>query len=285
MASTGSVLAGSISTYIQDIFEDALMVARDQNLMASLVRNFNDRTGDANRKNSEYGTATMASLAETDDLESQPLTPSVIATLNPGEVGAQFFLSDLRVESDPFGIRDDAALELGSAMAQKVETDLLSLMNDFTGGTVGTAGSVMTWEKFFAAAARLKATKAPPPYHCVMHEYQWYQLAKASSIAAPTTAAAPQFTDDVQRNYYVGRAADVNIYTTTNIASGTAVYAGMWSPSAIALDWRRAPRLEPERDASKRGWELNMTAVYAYGVWRPAFGISILADASAPSPA
>ena len=42
---------------------------------------------------------------------------------------------------------------------------------------------------------------------------------------------------------------------------------------ALALDMRRAPRLEPERDASRRGYELNLSAVYAHGVWRPKFGV------------
>jgi len=46
---------------------------------------------------------------------------------------------------------------------------------------------------------------------------------------------------------------------------------------------RRALRLEDERDASRRGIELNMTAVYAYGVWRPAMGITGLFDASTPT--
>lgn len=281
----GSVLAGSITGYIQDIFADAMLVARDQNLMGALVTTFTDRTGDALRKNSEYGTATVASVAEGTDLTSEHFTPSVIATLDPAELGTQFFISDLRMESDPFMVRQDAALELGNAMAQKVETDLLGDFANFTGGTVGTAGSVMTWDKFFAARARLRAQNATPPYYCVLHEYQWYSLAKASSIASPTTAAAPQFTDDVMANYYVGRAADVLIFTTANLAVGTATKAGMFSPQALGLDWRRPPRIEPERDASRRGVELNLTAVYAHGVWRPKFGVQIIADASAPSPA
>ena len=47
----------------------------------------------------------------------------------------------------------------------------------------------------------------------------------------------------------------------------------MFSRDALGYDLRRAPRLEPERDASRRGIELNMTAVFAAGVWRPGFGV------------
>ncbi len=280
----GSVLAGSITGYIQDIFEDAMLVARDTNLMAALVTTFTDRTGDALRKNSEYGTVDMASVAEGADLTSQHFTPSVISTLDPAEVGAQFFISDLRLESDPFAVRTEAAMELGNSMAEKVETDLLGNFAQLTGGTVGVAGSILTWDRFFAARARLRTQKAPPPYYCVLHEFQWYDLAQAASVAGVNQGAAPNFTDQVMSNYYVGRAADVLIFTTANLPVGTAVVAGMFSPQAIALDWRRAPRIETERDASRRGTELNMTAVYAEGVWRPRMGVQIIADATAPAP-
>ena len=35
-------------------------------------------------------------------------------------------------------------------------------------------------------------------------------------------------------------------------------------------------RLEPERDASRRGWELNLSTVYAHGVWRPTYGVQMI---------
>jgi len=52
---------------------------------------------------------------------------------------------------------------------------------------------------------------------------------------------------------------------------------------ALALDPRKAPTLEPERDASLRAWELNISAGYAYGVRRNAFGVKITHDALEPT--
>ena len=52
---------------------------------------------------------------------------------------------------------------------------------------------------------------------------------------------------------------------------------------AIAYDLRRDVRLEPERDASKRAWELNLTMMYAHGVWRPLWGVQIIHDAQTVS--
>lgn len=274
-----------ISSFVNTIFEDALFVARDNNLMIPLVTTFDDKQGMAARKNQTYGTATINSIAETDDLVSQQFKPTALSTLTPGEYGGQFFISDQRLESDPFGARNDAANELGMAMAERMEIDMLGNFSSLTGGTVGAAGTVITWGHFFAALTLLRAQKAPQPYFCVLHPYQWHVLAKAASVAGASVVNAPEFQDEITRNWFVGRVGPVNVFTTTNISinGSTDAYGGLFSRGALAMDFRRAPRLEPERDASRRGWELNMSAIYAHGVWRPTFGIQMLFNAATPS--
>lgn len=281
----GMNTAANISDYIQTIYEDAMFIARENAQMPALVTAFNDTDDESQtRKSSEHGSATMATLGETDDLSSQTFTPSVLATLTPGEIGGQFFLTDKRLSSDPFGLRQDAAMELGMSMATKINTDLLGDLASLTGGTVGAAGTVITWGHFFAARALLKAQKAPEPYRCVLHEYQWFVLAKAVAPAA-TVTNAPELQNEVARRYYVGTVGGVDIYTSADITidAGTDAKGGMFAAQALAVDMRRAPRLEPERDASRRGWELNQTGVYAHGVWRPNFGILMYFDAATPA--
>ncbi|MBI4496844.1 MAG: hypothetical protein HY689_02955 [Chloroflexi bacterium] len=276
------VLASDISAFVNTIFEDALLVARDNNLMAALVTGFNDRAGTAIRQNSTYGTAVINSIAETDDMTSQAFTPSSLATLTPAEFGAQFFVTDLRQETDLFGVRADAAMELGLALAQSVETNLLNDFSSLTGGTVGAAGTAITWGHFFAMVAHLRGQNAPRPWFFVCSPNTWHVLGKAVGPGA-TVTNSPQFQDEVLRNWYVGSVAGVDIFTSSNTAAGTAAYAALFSRPALALDIRRAPRLEPERDASRRGIELNMTMVYAHGVWRPKFGVQGIFDASLPT--
>ena len=68
-----------------------------------------------------------------------------------------------------------------------------------------------------------------------------------------------------------------------SIDVNTDAVSAVFAPQAIAFDVRRAYRLEPERDASLRAWELNATMVYAYGLGeRPTWGVKITADATAP---
>lgn len=276
-----------ISAYMQTIYEDAMFVAREESFMLSLVTVFDGESDEAKtRTRSEYGSATIASLNETDDLQSQSFTPSTAQVLTPGEVGAQFFFTDKRLSADPFGVRDDASRELGMAIASKVNSDLLGDLASLTGGTVGSAGTTITWGHVYAALSQAEvASKKSGPYALVLHTYQWHQLAKAAAVAA-TVTNAPAFQDEVMRRWYVGTVGGIlDIYATTDLTidGSTDASGGLFPRQALGYDSRREPRLEPERDASRRGWELNMTAVYAHGVWRPAHGIVMTFDAATPT--
>jgi hypothetical protein len=273
----------SPTDYIQKVYEDALFVARDTNLMASLVTNYAGQ-GIAPRVSSEWSATNIVAVNDDDDLTSQAFTPTVLTTLTPSEVGAQYLITDQRLESDPFGVQQAAALELGAAIGTKIETDLVGGFASLTGGTVGVAGSAMTWGRFFAAAAQLRAQKAPGQAYAVLHPYHWHDLASEAAIAG-TMGNTPEFGDEVMRNRFVGMAAGVMIFESANIpvdADDDAV-SGVFVSQALALDVRRAPRIERERDASRRADELNLSTVYAHGVWRPKFGVKIIADASIPT--
>jgi hypothetical protein len=120
-----------------------------------------------------------------------------------------------------------------------------------------------------------------------MHGYQWAVLAKAASIAGATLSQAPGFTQAVTTQAPIGQVATfmgVPIYQTFQAPDGSDDFKGAIFPQdALAIDWRRAIRIEPERKASRRGTQYNMSAVYAHGVWRPALGVQMLFDATAPT--
>ena len=87
------------------------------------------------------------------------------------------------------------------------------------------------------------------------------------------------------RDYYVGSLVGVRIFTSSNISvdgSDDAI-SGLFVAPAIMLDTRRAMRMETERDASARAWEINVNAGYGYGITRPTFGVKFTADATEPA--
>jgi hypothetical protein len=64
---------------------------------------------------------------------------------------------------------------------------------------------------------------------------------------------------------------------------GTDAIGAMYNPAALAYDVRQAFRVEPQRDASRRGWEWNFNTDYATGLWVPNRGITLVGDATTPS--
>lgn len=278
--------------YIQTIYEDALFIAREENVMASLITSFNDRSGLASRSASEYNQASFPVVGESDDLASQAFTPSVISTITPFERAAQFFITDSRIESDPWNvIQADASRELGFGLANTVERDLVANFSSLTGGTVGSAGSAMTWGYLAAAVATLRGNNVPGPYYAALHPYQAHDLmlAAANVGAGAGMMNAPQAGDRAfAGGILFGLGAPLGlagIVQSSNIdvdGSDDAIGA-VFAPSAMAIDVRRPPRMEPDRDPSRRGIELNISTIYATGVWRPKYGVQVVSDASLPA--
>ncbi len=112
-------------------------------------------------------------------------------------------------------------------------------------------------------------------------------LAKAASVAGASLAQAPGFTQAITTQTPVGQVASfmgVPIYQTFQSPDSNDDFRGaVFAQDAIAIDWRRPIRIEPERKASRRGTQYNMSAVYAHGVWRPSLGVQMIFDATAPT--
>lgn len=286
MAGTATTVTSLGTNWVSTVFEDALTVFRANNVMSNLVTTFTDRVGDEARANSGYNQLTAGTIAEATDItvESE-FTKTNIATLTPGEIYAFAFLTDRRRETDQQNALNDLSIELGSAAADKVESDLLGNFASFTGGTISSGGgTALTWGHLFAARTTLKASKVPGPYIAVLHENAWHQLAKSQGPANATVSNSPEsLREATKSSWYVGSYGDISIFTTANITAGTLVTQGVFNRQAIGMDWRRGFRLETERDASRRGDELVLTAKYGEGVWRPLAGCQLKSDASAPT--
>jgi hypothetical protein len=268
-----------ISGVVNPIYEVAFLTAREQSIMPALVSVFNDSTSSTPRIWNSYSGGTIATVTEATDMSSQAFTHAAAGTLTPAQYGAQYFLTDQRIASDWANASLDAGTDLGQLLAVHVDTNLCgtAVFKAFTGGTVGTAGGTLTWTNIMRANAYLKAAHAPFPYSVVLRPEHWYYLASVAS-GVPTLAVSNELMDSIAREFYVGSWGGMDFFVDANITSGTAAYAGMFSRQGIALDIRRAFRLEGERDASRGGggYELNATMIYAYGLYRPTFGVGMI---------
>lgn len=268
------------------IYERAKFVARERNLMAALVDN-RSATGWMNRVVPIRPTISAVTVEETEDF-SAPTTfgLSTKATLTPGEIIAQVVLTDRDMDTDPNGAVNDATFELGGAMATKVDEDLVGLFASFTETKGDGAGNTATLENLAAAVSVLgynKARQFGVP-NIVLHPYHWHdvwvELGKPS-----TNVVASDVANQALKDYYVSDMLACRWYTSANIAiDGSAdAVSGLFVTPAIMLDTRRAPRMETERDASARAYEINMTAGYAYGIVHQEYGVNFTADATEPA--
>lgn len=276
-----------VSSIAQRIEHDAYFIVREMAQLQNLITVFRDGKGMNLRRSYKYNAGTATAVGDEDDLTSKAFTPSADQTLTPFEIGLQFFVTDARAESDlPENIMADAARELGMAAADKVESDIAEEFENLTGGSVGTAASTITWKHLAAgiAKARVANKSATKPLNCVIHGNQWAVLANSASIAGASVAAAPGYQEEITRTGYVATFMGVPIYQCfqTNAPSDD-FNVGIFPREAIAIDWRRPIRIEIERDASRRGYEINMSAVYDVGVWRPDLGVFVIDDATAPT--
>lgn len=270
--------SGSISTYLSNIFEAALLAAREQSVMSKLVTVFGDAQGMNGRAFSVYSGGTFGAIAETAESSAQAFTPSTTGTLTPSVYAASYQLTDMRVASDPFRVTADAGRDLGELYAVGVDTNLCgtAIFANLTAGTVGATVTALAWgTSILKAQALLRAQKAAGPYEVVLHPNQWYDLASSTSV--PTLLQSQNLMDEFGQ-FYQASWAGLNFYVDANITNTSGTTNGaMFNRQAIALDIRRGFRIEPQRDASVGGGvtELNASAVYAYGLYRAAFGVLI----------
>lgn len=286
----GLNLWSDVSSIARAIQEGAYHVIRENALMQSLVFTYTDMQGMNLRKTYKFNQMSAKAIGEDDDLTSEALTPELDQTFTPSEIGLQFFVPDSRRDSEaPEDIIRDGALELGYAAADQVETNLIGELANLTGGTIGAAGTTITWGYVAAAIARARnaSKSAVVPLTCVIHGYQAAVLAKTASVAGATSIAqAPVTTEQITRAGLVQAFTFMGVPIMQSFASPNTnddFVGGVFRRECIAIDWRRRVRVEPQRDASRRGEEFNMSAIYAHGPKRPTLGIQMLFDATAPS--
>lgn len=269
-----------ISALVGNIYETALLTARENDVMSSLVTVFSS-TGSAPRIWSNYSGGTFATVTEATDMTAQTFNPSVGGTLTPTLYGQQFFITDLRREGDTQNVVRDAGTYLGGLAGEHIDTNLVGLFSSLTGGTVGAANGTLTWQNIFRGQAYLRSNKVKGRYAVVLHPVQWYYLTSASS-GVPTLMQNTAIAENVVGGFYQASFSNLDFFTDANLTAGTATVGGIFGREALALDMRRPFGIEQQRDASRGGGgnELNATMQYAYGAYRKTFGAQLIGIAS-----
>lgn len=279
----GTTTWSDISDVVAEIYDKSLLVARETSLMPNLVKNLGAK-GWMVRTVPIRASVTATSVDEDADVAPQKFGKSALSTFTPSEAGANISLTDRNLESDPDNAKNDASMELGAAIGQKVDEDLAGVFASFTTDKGPGAGGTATLTTVAAAIAVLRTAKAPAPYYVVLHPYQWHRIWEALGHPDPNYAFLGDQANQALRDYFVsGPLVGATWYVDANITPGTAVVGGVFNRLAIGLDVRRPYRLEPERSAKGRKWDLVATMGYAVGLYRGTWGVKYTSDGSEPS--
>lgn len=206
-------------------------------------------------------------LTEATDMSNTAVNAaSVLVTAD--EAGIMITVTDMLLNAAGLGGLEPFASELGKALANKIDADLLSSASSLA-NTAGTSGADMTEANFLSAIYKLELGNAKGPFVAVLHPYQVSNLraAIASSTGAvwggPSTPAADLGS--------LGTLYGVDIVQSTNCPSVNAnadrqgVMMPLGNQSGLAYVLKTGAKTEFQRDASLRATEIVVTAVYGHG--------------------
>jgi len=302
-----STLADTIPTVISE----ARFIEQFRSVMAGLVWNIRKELHKGSTVNIPYwGVVTASALSEGVDMSSPSTMADTNVPITPAEYGCQILLTDKLVRDDQEDVKAAAGRILGDAMALLRDTTLLALFVSGT-PTVCATTTTLTMGHLAAAQALLRGNAvsaggpAPQPYVVVHHPYTLLDLVDVVTpltpgidlaVANTNISVSPigtSFTDDIIRNYGIGRLFGMNIVEDGNIIIGTThgtaandAVGGIFSAGkggsiilVTAKDWD----VVPEYDASLRATELNIVGEYGAANYLNAWVVKCMADAATPA--
>ena len=272
----------TLDDLLPSIVAEALFIANERSIMRGLVRNYSLGQGQGKTVTVPvYPKSTAAGLTE-----GTALTPTAISTsgvtLEIGEVGLMTAVSDMAMVASASNVVADIGRLFGEAIARKIDTDLTALFTSFSAG-VGDNTTAVTAAKIFEAVAKLRAEGYDTTADCaiVLHPLIAYDL--KSTITSTFAAPASAIGNSALENGYIGMLAGVPVYETSNIANTgtTGDYNGaVFHRDALGLALQQDIKIETQRQAALRGWDIVGSAVYGVGVLNNAAAQYLAFDSS-----
>ena len=278
---TSSVL----SELYANIVQSALFTLNEKTVIRPLVRNYDmSGTPGLTAQVPIYPTVAAAAVADGTDLSNTGFN-TTSQTITASEVGVMVELTDLAAESASEDVAAAIGRQIGSAMAEKVDTDIAALFADFS-NAIDKSAAAVDIEDIFKAAATLRANNADQngAYVCVLHPYQAFDLKKQLTNAGATMShALSDVGNSALRDGFLGRIAGVDIFES-NVISGDSAgtfHGAVMTQDALGYMVKRAMRIETERNASKRSLEIVGSMAYGVSELFDQYGVAINSDATA----
>jgi N4-gp56 family major capsid protein len=280
-------MAVSNSTTLNDllpsIVAEALFVASEKSIIRGLVRNYTINPGQGKTVTVPiYPKVTAGVLTEAVSTASTTISTDG-ATLTVQEVGLLATISDLSMMASSSNVVSDIGRLFGEAIARRIDTDLISNFANFA-TVVGSTSTAASAALIFQSIAKLRSQGYDTSNDCavVLHPNIAYDVAKdlTSTFAAPASMVG----NDALRNGFMGMLGGVPVYKSS-LVQESGPTAGDYvclefQKDAIGLAMMQDIRIETQRQAGVRGYDIVGSAIYGHGELYDLAGVSFLADSS-----
>ena len=274
--------SSTLSELFTNITQEAIFTFQETSVMRPLVTLYPIVGSGKTVEVPVYPTISAAAVNEATDLSNTAVNPTS-ATITASEVGVMTTLTDLGANSASRNVGADIGKLFGEAIAKKVDTDLVNLLDDFASASdQGGAGTELTADLLFKAQAILRSANVPAPYYGVFHPKALFNLKKTLTQAgyAGTATAISDIGNEALRNGYIGRIAGIDVFENANITIDAYddSYGGVFHPASLGLAMKEEFKVESQRDASLRATELVASIVYGTGVIKDTYGVTVRTD-------
>ena len=274
--------SSTLSELFTNITQEAIFTFQETSVMRPLVTLYPIVGSGKTVEVPVYPTISAAAVNEATDLSNTAVNPTS-ATITASEIGVMTTLTDLGANSASRNVGADIGKLFGEAIAKKVDTDLVNLLDDFASASdQGGAGTELTADLLFKAQAILRTANVPAPYYGVFHPKALFNLKKTLTQAgyAGTATAISDIGNEALRNGYIGRIAGIDVFENANITIDAYddSFGGVFHPASLGLAMKEEFKVESQRDASLRATELVASITYGVGVIKDTYGVTVRTD-------
>ena len=261
----------TLNDLLPSIVAEALFVASEKSIMRGLVRNYTLAPGQGKTVTVPiYPKQTAAALTEATAPSATAISTDG-ATLTVSEVGITATISDLAMMSSATNVVADIGRLFGEAIARKIDSDLMALFDSFS-TTVGGVSTTATPALLFQAIAKLRSAGYDTSNDCaiVLHPAVAYDVASVltSTFAAPASAVG----NSALENGFMGMLGGVPVYQSSLVNQSTLASnasgdygCGIFHKDALGLAMMQDIRIETQRQAALRGFDIVGSAIYGVG--------------------
>jgi hypothetical protein len=239
----------------------------------------------------KFSTLSATSVTEGVELNNPQLLSTGSTEITPGMVGIEVIITDRAARTLTGGVIARAGELMGSAMARKLDEDLLTLLDGFSQSLVGASASLKPGH-ISAAHARIigNATEpGEPPLYAVLHPFQYKAMLDSTipfSSSAVTNPVPDGPSGTLLKNYFMKSLLGVDIFADGNIDvdSSDDAKGGVFAKNALILVTTSLRlRHESERNVAAQSTEMYIFSDYGYGEFQDSWGVEIYSDASTPT--